>query len=298
MPAEQRVGRDDRRDVAQQATAQPVGQRRESPPIGIGETQSPFTRLPPEQAIRFDQIGEHLPFPAIQPGRNGNEQQLECRDVDHGRELTSPPKHSGSTHIDRAVGHFALSARPAGRVFRGPLESNDHFDPSSVSGCLGKRTVAGDDRRLNRFGEGDVHCVVCADVVSQLPRTIQKIEVGVTMEIEVSEICNHILGTVGGDFTGPHETSKTLSYLDVQEVWRVQLVLLAEEAGLDSRTKRGLEKKFQQSRRVDDNHADSRPSRITTAAGVFRVTRLRRWSRANISWRVGRAASRSSSARR
>jgi hypothetical protein len=69
MPAEQRVGRDDRRDVAQQATAQPVGQCREPPPIGISETQSPATQLPPEQAILFDQLGEHLPFATIEPGQ-------------------------------------------------------------------------------------------------------------------------------------------------------------------------------------------------------------------------------------
>jgi hypothetical protein len=155
-------------------------------------------------------------------------------------------------------------------------DSNDHVDPSAVSGRLGQRTVAGDDRRVNRFGEGDVHCVVRADVVSQLPGTIQKIEVGVTMEIEVGEIRNRFLGTAGRDFTGPHETSKTLSYLDVQKVWRVQFVLLAEEAGLDSCAKRGLQKKLQQSRRVDDNYAESRSSRITTAAGVCRVTGFRR----------------------
>ena len=40
---------------------------------------------------------------------------------------------------------------------------------------------------MNRFGEGDVHRVVCADVASQLPRTIQKIQVGVTMEIKVGD---------------------------------------------------------------------------------------------------------------
>ena len=48
------------------------------------------------------------------------------------------------------------------------------------------------------------------------------------MEIEVSEIRNRFLGTAGRDFTAPHETSKTLSYLDVQEVWHVQFVLLAK----------------------------------------------------------------------
>ena len=49
---------------------------------------------------------------------------------------------------------------------------------------------------------------------------------------------------------------------------------------------------------VDDDHADSRSSRMTNAAGVFNVTRFRLWIRVSISSRVGRAARRSSSARR
>ena len=118
MPAKQRVRRDDRRDLAQHVTAQPVGQRRKSSPVGIGEMHASPTQLPSKQAILFDEIGEHLPFPAIQPGHNGEEQQLECRDVDHGRELTSPPEHWPSQQVDRAVGHFyeaALSSCPVGR---------------------------------------------------------------------------------------------------------------------------------------------------------------------------------------
>ena len=95
------------------------------------------------------------------------------------------------------------------------------------------------------------------------------------MEIEVGEIGNRFVGTAGRDFTGPHETAEALDYFDVQEVRRVQFVLVAKEADLDSCAKRGLQEKFQQCRRVDDDHADSRSSRMTTAAGVFRVTRFR-----------------------
>jgi hypothetical protein len=36
-----------------------------------------------------------------------------------------------------------------------------------------------------------------------------------------------------------------------------------------------LQEKLQQRRRVDNDHADSRSSRITTAAEVFKVTRFR-----------------------
>jgi hypothetical protein len=48
-----------------------------------------------------------------------------------------------------------------------------------------------------------------------------------------------------------------------------------KEAGLDSRAKRSLQEKLQQGRRVDNDHADSRSSRRTTAAGVFNATRFR-----------------------
>ena len=118
------------------------------------------------------------------------------------------------------------------------------------------------------------------------------------MEIEVREIRNCFVGAARRDFTRPHEATEALNHLDVHEVRRMQFVLLAKEAGLDPYTKRGLQKELQQGRRVDDDHADSRSSRIITAAGVFSVTRLRRWSFASISSRVGRAARRPISAKR
>ena len=78
----------------------------------------------------------------------------------------------------------------------------------------------------------------------------------------------------------------------------MELVLISKETGLDPGAELRLEEKFQQGRGVDDDHADSRSSRISTAAGVLKVTRFRLWILASISSRVGRAARRSSSARR
>ena len=72
-----------------------------------------------------------------------------------------------------------------------------------MSRRLGERTVAGDDRCLNRFREGDVHRVICADVVSQPPRAGQEIDMSVTIEIEVGEIRNRFVGAAGSDFAGP-----------------------------------------------------------------------------------------------
>ena len=91
MPSEQRVGGDDRRDVAHRLASQPVSPHGEPAPVVIGETQAPPTQLPPQEAILFDQIGERLPFSAIEPSGDGDEQQLETRDVDHEREVISRP---------------------------------------------------------------------------------------------------------------------------------------------------------------------------------------------------------------
>jgi hypothetical protein len=40
---------------------------------------------------------------------------------------------------------------------------NDPFDPGSIAGRSGERTVAGDDHRLQRFGEGDGDGVALVD---------------------------------------------------------------------------------------------------------------------------------------
>jgi hypothetical protein len=50
---------------------------------------------------------------------------------------------------------------------------------------------------------------------------------------------------------------------------------VAKETGLNANAQRRLQEKLQQRRGVDHDHAESRSSRMTAAAGVFRVTRLR-----------------------
>ena len=91
MPSEQGVRRDDRRDVAQRLPTQPVRSRGEFTPVLIGEPQAPPTHLPPQHPILFDQIREHLAFPAVQPAGDGDQQHPEGRGVDHERKLTSQP---------------------------------------------------------------------------------------------------------------------------------------------------------------------------------------------------------------
>ena len=55
----------------------------------MSKPQPPSTELAPEEAILFDQIGERLAFPAIQPTGDAEEQGPKHGQVDHERELIS-----------------------------------------------------------------------------------------------------------------------------------------------------------------------------------------------------------------
>ena len=167
-----------------------------------------------------------------------------------------------------------------------------------MAGRLGERTVTGNERRVERLCEDDVHGVVSGGVLPQFPRATDEIEMGMPMEIELSQIRNSLFGTARRHVTRPNEASETLDDLDIHEVGRMQFLFVPKEARLDACAQRSLQQELQQGGRVDDDHAESRSSRMTTAAGVFRVTRLRVWSLASISSRVGRAARRPISARR
>ena len=97
----------------------------------------------------------------------------------------------------------------------------------------------------------------------------------VAVEIEVREISDRFCRASRNDFTGPDEPPQALSHFYVHQVGRMELLAISEKARLDACPKRGLQEQLQHRRRVDDNHADSRSSRITVAAGVFSVTRRR-----------------------
>ena len=89
-----------------------------------------------------------------------------------------------------------LRLSSAGTAGRTSSSSLNHFDVRAVTWRLGKRRVAGDDRRIKRLCQGHVHGVVRSDVLAQLPRASQEIEMRVTVEIEVGEIRNRFCRAV------------------------------------------------------------------------------------------------------
>src|SRR4051812_18458468 len=115
------------------------------------------------------------------------------------------------------------------------------------------------------------------------------------MQIEVGEIGKGFGSPAGRQFPRANEASEALGHFNICEVRAMELVPSPKKARFDPRAERRLQQKFEEGRRVDDDHCASRSARMTTAAGVFNVTRFRPWILANISSRVGRAARRSSS---
>ena len=116
-----------------------------------------------------------------------------------------------------------------------------------MSGRLGKRPVAGDDRRIDCLCEGDVHGVVRADVDPQLPRAPQEIEMGVTVEIEFFKIRNRFAGTAGRHFARSHEPPETLNHFDIHEVRGMGLRPRRDRGGISpGHQARSLQEKFQQ----------------------------------------------------
>ncbi len=89
VPSQERVRGDDCRHVAQRCSTQPVRPYGESPPVAVCQPQATAADLPAQEAILFNELGHCLPFPAIEPASDSEEQQLKNRDVDHERELIS-----------------------------------------------------------------------------------------------------------------------------------------------------------------------------------------------------------------
>lgn len=77
-----------------------------------------------------------------------------------------------------------------------PVTSLNHFDLRAVTWRPRERRIPGDERRIERLCQGQVDGVVRSDVLAQLPRASQEIDMGVTVEIEVGKIHNRCNGAV------------------------------------------------------------------------------------------------------
>jgi hypothetical protein len=115
-----------------------------------------------------------------------------------------------------------------------------------MSRARGEWAVARDQPCVESLRESDVSGVVGADVVSQLPRTTEQVEMWMTVEIEVSEISDCVVRPAGRDFMHSHETSETLEHFDIHQVRRMKFLVGAKEAFFDASANGRLQQKLQQ----------------------------------------------------
>ena len=91
MPPQDCVGRDDRGDLTQPSTSQPVPAHGEPTPFVIGQPKASPTQLTPQDSILFNQTGQGVLLLTIQQANQSGEKKPEGEDVDHGGSLHQRP---------------------------------------------------------------------------------------------------------------------------------------------------------------------------------------------------------------
>ena len=75
--------------ISRRPPAHPIRSGGQPAAIVIGQTQPPGPKLTSQEPVLFDQVGDRLPLPAIQPAGQHTQHHLQRRGVDHGSELIS-----------------------------------------------------------------------------------------------------------------------------------------------------------------------------------------------------------------
>jgi len=87
MPAQNRVGRHDRRNLRQHTTPQAPPAPRETPALLVAEPQSPTGELTSERAVFFNQIRDDVLPLVIQPAGERGQKNPDEGDLNHGASL-------------------------------------------------------------------------------------------------------------------------------------------------------------------------------------------------------------------
>ena len=134
-----------------------------------------------------------------------------------------------------------------------------------MPGSGGESAVAGEQRRVERFGECDVSGIIGGQVVPQFPNPWQQDVVLVATERKVLKIIERILATSGLDSAGRRVAPQRLGDLEIDQMGRVQRKPLAEQPLINDRSCRRLQQRLEKCRSVYDDHLESRSARTASA---------------------------------
>ena len=83
-------------------------------------------------------------------------------------------------------------------------------------------SVASHQRRVERFGQGQINAVVRREIPAKLPDASEKHVVRVPGQREIEEIIKSALAASGRDETGGDIASEDLNYFHIEQVRNVQ----------------------------------------------------------------------------
>ena len=85
VPSQNRVGRDDRRDLRQHPTTQPFAEGGQPSPVTIRQPQTLMAQLRLQDAVLFAQVQDDLVLFVLEPAEEGRDEELHRN---HGAEST------------------------------------------------------------------------------------------------------------------------------------------------------------------------------------------------------------------
>ncbi len=89
------------------------------------------------------------------------------------------------------------------------------------------------------------------------------------------KVFDRFFRTLGNHLTSMHEAPQRAEHLHVEEVWRVEVIIVPVGTPLDTGPEIRLEQEFGDRGGVNDDHADSRSLRMISVAGVLSFTCVR-----------------------
>ena len=107
------------------------------------------------------------------------------------------------------------------RQSRGPRFS-DQLDPGMVAGRSSETFVAGEQWRIERFGQGDIHGVIGREIIPQIPHPRQKEIVWISVQRKVSEVSKNHAAALDIYLAVRSIPANYLRDFDVEQMRRVQ----------------------------------------------------------------------------
>lgn len=181
-----------------------------------------------------------------------------------------------------------------GRV-RVILRRLHQLDPRIVPRRGGEPVVAGEQCRVERFGERDIGGIIGGQVVAQFPDPLQQHIVRVAVQGKIKQIVQRGAAACGFDLPGRRIAPEHMRHLDIDQMGRMQRLPSASEALPHRGSGRRSQQKFHERRGVDDDHRESRSARITSSGEGCGLVAECFSRRSIISARLGRSATRRNS---